>query len=385
LRITELIGIIEYSKSVQTPRCRYFIFILLFCLGLNIHAFGQNGEILLSNCSIYPMDSDKIIAHGFIYIEDGTIRAVSQGEYSKLVPRTINLEGSTVLPSFIDMHRESIPGDETLRTTYASGISTIAVRQTSDSLFGGWSKLIQLLPDSLGGSQIITNELDYQINLNHYFDKKDDPDRYDPFLQKRNIYKLRQLFSANDVDNPQKSQALSQVISHAKNGGSFYFYTHSLNELLMISRLISEYSVQGYFGGANHISELLELTQDHTTPFAVIGPSIFSNHNRFNDQYVVPSRLSELAHQYALATFHTSNTWLSLLDQVRVLNSYGVTEYEALRTVTRNPGEQMSHSGSYGMIQEGLRANLVIFNGDPMDIDSDVTLLVVDGKVIDLR
>lgn len=331
------------------------------------------------------MESDNIIEHGFIHITDGTIRTYGQGEYSQSVPRTINLQGSIVLPSFIDMHRESIPDAEKLRAIYASGISIIAVRQTTDSLFGGWSKLVQLLPDSLGGPQIITNELDYQINLNHYFVQEENPGGYDPFIQKRNFYRLRQVFSANVPDDQQRSQTLAQVISHAKKGGSFYFYTHSLNELLILSRLISDYGIQGYFGGANHISELLELTLDPNTPFVVVGPSIFSRHNRFNDQYVVPGRLSELAHQYALATFHSSKSWLSLLDQVRMLNSYGVTGYEALRSVTGNPGKQVNHIGSYGLIEEGGRANLVIFNGDPMDIDSQVSLLIVDGKVIDLR
>lgn len=381
MRLTALFGIHKYSVSGQAVRCLHFITILCCVLFLNIHAYGQNGEILLSNCTIYPMETDKIIENGFIYIEDGTIRAFGQGEYSKSVSRTLNLQGSIVLPSFIDMHRESLPDDETLHAIYASGVSTVVIRQTSDSLFGGWSSLVQLLPDSLGGSQIITNELDYQINL-HHTEKYNRPARYDSFVQKRNLYNLRQVYSAGDGDNHERSPTRSQVISHAKKGGAFYFYTHSLNELLILSRLISEYSIQGYFGGANHISELLELSQDYKAPFVVIGPSIFSSHNRLNDQYVVPSRLSELAHQYALATFRTSENWLSLLDQVRVLNSYGVTEYEALRTVTGNPGEHMSHIGAFGLIKEGISANLVIFNGDPMDIDSKVTLLIVNGKVI---
>jgi hypothetical protein len=290
-----------------------------------------------------------------------------------------------VLPAFIDMHRESIPNEEKLRALYASGITTIAVRQTSDSLFGGWSSLVQLLPDSLGGAQTITRELDYQINLNHYFDQEETAGRYDSFIQKRNLYRLRELFSADAADTQERSQTFAEVMSHAEKDGSFYFYTHSLSELLILSRLISEYNIPGYFGGANHIAELMELTLAQPTPFVIIGPSIFSRHNRFNDEYVVPSRLSELAHNYALATFQSSKSWFSLLDQVRLLNSYGVTGYEALRTVTRNPGEHMSHVGAYGFIQKGIRANLIIFNGNPMDVNSEVSLLIIDGKVIDLR
>ncbi|MBD3274532.1 MAG: hypothetical protein GF372_04440 [Candidatus Marinimicrobia bacterium] len=375
----------RYLHRFQTVRCLFYIALFICFLGADGHAHGQNGDILLSNCTIYPMDSDKIIEHGFIYIDDGSIVSFGQGEYSQLASRTINLQGSSVLPAFIDMHRESIPDEEKLRALYASGITTIAVRQTSDSLFGGWSRLVQLLPDSLGGPQIITNELDYQINLNHYFDQDADLAKYDPFKQKHNFYRIRQVFDGTTTDSQEKSRSLEQIISYAQRSGSFYFYTHSLSELLILSRLISEYNIQGYFGGANHISELLELTLDPHTPLVVVGPSIFSRHNRFNDEYVVPTRLSELAHKYALATFQTSESWLSLLDQVRLLNSYGVTEFEALRSVTGNPGEHMSHVGSFGLIEDGARANLVIFDGNPMDVDSEVSLLIVDGKVIDLR
>ncbi|NIX01394.1 MAG: hypothetical protein GWN13_24780, partial [Phycisphaerae bacterium] len=55
--------------------------------------------------------------------------------------------------------------DEAVSTALDNGITTVALRPPSDSLMSGYSALVHLLPDSLGGPIIEQDTLDLQLSI----------------------------------------------------------------------------------------------------------------------------------------------------------------------------------------------------------------------------
>jgi len=59
---------------------------------------------------------------------------------------------------------------------------------------------------------------------------------------------------------------------------------------------------------------------------------------------------------------------------------YGLSPEEALKTITLNPAELLGLDKELGSIEEGKRADLLLVDGDPLDIRSKVVQVWLDGQ-----
>jgi imidazolonepropionase-like amidohydrolase len=62
--------------------------------------------------------------------------------------------------------------------------------------------------------------------------------------------------------------------------------------------------------------------------------------------------------------------------------AYGLPREEALRAITANPAAILGVSGTIGAIREGLSADLVVFDGDPLQPRSRIEHLLIAGRII---
>ena len=60
--------------------------------------------MLIYNAEIYTMDSRGIIPNGYVSIDNGKITAVGEGAPESIPEGSINAEGGTLYPGFIDAH-----------------------------------------------------------------------------------------------------------------------------------------------------------------------------------------------------------------------------------------------------------------------------------------
>jgi imidazolonepropionase-like amidohydrolase len=60
----------------------------------------------------------------------------------------------------------------------------------------------------------------------------------------------------------------------------------------------------------------------------------------------------------------------------------GLSRAEALRAATLAPAEILGLAGRIGSIEKGKDANLVVLTGDPLDAQSWVETVLIEGKVV---
>jgi imidazolonepropionase-like amidohydrolase len=71
--------------------------------------------------------------------------------------------------------------------------------------------------------------------------------------------------------------------------------------------------------------------------------------------------------------------------QAATAAAYGLSKEEALRSVTINAAALLGIDGMVGSLELGKDATLIVTNGDPLEIMSNVEMEFIQGKKIDLR
>ena len=86
--------------------------------------------------------------------------------------------------------------------------------------------------------------------------------------------------------------------------------------------------------------------------------------------------------QFAFMTEDLYGETRMLKQSAGVAVAYGLSWQSALDAITRNAAEIWGIDDQ-GVIDEGMSATLVVWDGDPLEVTSHATLVVVDGDVIE--
>jgi imidazolonepropionase-like amidohydrolase len=84
------------------------------------------------------------------------------------------------------------------------------------------------------------------------------------------------------------------------------------------------------------------------------------------------------------ASFSSANSRL-LPHEVGNAVAYGLPWEEGLKSITLYPAQFFGVADSLGSIEEGKTANLVVTDGDPLEIQTEVRYLFIDGKLVSLE
>jgi imidazolonepropionase-like amidohydrolase len=98
--------------------------------------------------------------------------------------------------------------------------------------------------------------------------------------------------------------------------------------------------------------------------------------------YSLATKLIDAGIKVALMTDHPYNT----IDQLRpvaiLVHSEGLDRLETLRCVTQRGAEILGCEDRLGKIAEGYDADLVIYNGDPLDMMTKVIVTIINGDIV---
>jgi len=376
----------------QWTRQRYSLLLLIIFLiiGLSPHLnlSAEDNSLILVNCTIYTMTDRGIIENGTLWVSNGRVEQVMERfAVNDSYGNVIDLNGGYVLPGLIDPHSiYNIPGtgshrqepsaiqenivltDEEIDTALAHGITTVALRQPADSLISGYSALVHLLPESLGGPIIEQDTLDLQVSIEGpVYTYTVSPKANRDSERMKRLYRFRDIVRdlkephPNTLQRDGKSNAIEHAVNHRI---PLYVLVDNAMGFLQAREVVQSLEIPVYYG---RMSKAVEAIRES-------GRSI-----RY---YSIPSRLGEIGVRYAVGSFREFPPNESLLDEVRKLNMYGVTELEALGAITVIPGRTLHPRSNLGTITPGAQANFVVLDKPPMDVHGKVVLTIVNGYPI---
>ena len=128
--------------------------------------------------------------------------------------------------------------------------------------------------------------------------------------------------------------------------------------------------------------------KQHNVP-VILGPTLalpIDEDDPYDRAYTTPADLQKAGIRFAIGTFAgTANlSSRNLPYQAAQAVAFGLPHDEALKAITKNAADIWGVGDRIGTIEEGKWADLMVTDGDPLEAKTQVRLLFIKGKPVDL-
>jgi imidazolonepropionase-like amidohydrolase len=137
--------------------------------------------------------------------------------------------------------------------------------------------------------------------------------------------------------------------------------------------------------GGRDAREVKEILAEREIP-VILGP-VQTLPDQPDDPYdepnTLPGELWDAGVQIAFATFNSSSS-RTLPYEVANAVSFGLPQQAALEAITLNPARILGVSDRLGSIEVGKVGNLIVTDGDPLEIQTEIQFVFIKGMPVDL-
>jgi imidazolonepropionase-like amidohydrolase len=379
------------------------------------------GTVAITGGRIVPVDA-PVIENGTVLIVDGVITAVGSDVQLPSDVTVIDASGKWVLPGFVDAHAhvgideeaQGWAGDDTNEMTDPNGARMRALDAINpadqgfqDALSGGVTAVV-VKPGSgnpIGGQTVaiktwgrVVDEMIVKSPASVKSALGENPKRV--YGDKKQLPSTRQGVAAVIRDALAKAQDYRAKRDHAAAKGEPFDrdptcevlvrvldgelpwcqHTHRADDIATAIRLADEF---GYRLIVNHATEgflLADVLAERGIP-CIVGP-MFTTRSKVELRertLANPGRLAAAGVEVALTTDHPVVPINFLVHQATLAVKEGMSREDALRSITVNPARMMGLANRLGSLKPGLDGDVVLWDGDPLDVMSRAVQVFVSG------
>ncbi|HUS19433.1 MAG TPA: amidohydrolase family protein [Terriglobales bacterium] len=154
------------------------------------------------------------------------------------------------------------------------------------------------------------------------------------------------------------------------------------SDLKVALSLAREFNLKVILGEVTYATNMLD--EIAATKLPVIVGNIFDtpkNGTRYDSVYTLPAELAKRGVKIAFASYDSHNS-RNLPYEAGYAVAFGLPYEEALKALTINPAEIWGVADQLGSLDVGKTANVVVANGDPLDVKTDVKQVFIAGREI---
>jgi len=214
--------------------------------------------------------------------------------------------------------------------------------------------------------QAFIDAQDYKAKRTDYDRKKSDAARDkkpEPLAPKRDL----------------KSEALIPYLEGKK---TIVLAAESPSDLQTAVSLANEFKLKFVLNHISHSQPVLDYVASLKVP-VIVGPIYEApkEDERYDTIYSLPAQLYKRGVKIVFASYSAHNV-RNLPDQAGFATAFGLPYDEALKAITLNAAEVWGVADQLGSLDVGKTANIVMANGDPLDVKTDVKQVFIQGHAI---
>jgi len=227
--------------------------------------------------------------------------------------------------------------------------------------------------------------------LQAFLDAQDYERRWAEYDKKKADYEKTKNDAAKPADKekkkdppspPKRDLKLEALLPYLQGKKTVVLAAEEANDLQTAVGLAREFNLKFVLNHISHSQSVLDYVASLKVP-VIVGP-IYEDpkpEERFDAVYSLPAQLSKRGVKIAFASFDAHNS-RNLPYQAGFATAFGLSYDEALKAITLNAAEIWGVADKLGSLDVGKTANVVVANGDPLDMKTDVKQVFIDGQEI---
>ena len=181
---------------------------------------------------------------------------------------------------------------------------------------------------------------------------------------------------------PKRDLKLEALLPYLQGKKPVVLASDASSDLKVALKLAREFNLKVILEGLTYSQNMLD--EVAATKLPVIVGSIYDtpkNGDRYDAVYRLPGELAKRGVKIAFASYDAHNV-RNLPYAAGYAVAFGLPYDEALKAVTLNAAEIWGMADQLGSLDVGKRANVVVSNGDPLDVKTDVKRVFIAGREI---
>ncbi len=369
--------------------------------GVCAFARGAEDTFVVKGAKIFTAGRQGVLTDAVLLIENGRFGKVIQGEKEPSVP-VIDYTGKTIMPGLVDAHSfvsayyrllENTdvitsdlvagvvfdPSDPEAIHALESGITTVNLVPRNENLVGGISSIVKLDKKSVNLS-FLKEQAFLKISFNGEAIRTE---REPTSLMGAEHLLSRKLESVGAESGRVRDDIFPQKGLQSLLHGELLpmVAASNLAEINTALRFLDKWRMPGVLVGGEEARFLSLVLKEKGVP-VLMSPILPAYPDK------LAANAAHLVRQGILAAFvsHMPEADpLSLRISAMMLCHHGISQEEALKTITCNPARILGVADSVGSIEEGKDADFIVLEGDPLDLGSRIIAVYVNGRAVFTR
>ena len=186
------------------------------------------------------------------------------------------------------------------------------------------------------------------------------------------------------LPRPDINIVLESMVPYVRGERPVIFRADREAEIRGAVKFAEEMKLKPIILGGNDAWKVATLLKEKNVPVILTG--VFSLPIREDDPYDTlyenAAKLKQAGVLFAISTGDSGPEVRNLAQYAGMAGSFGLSKTDALKAVTLNPAQIMNVADRLGSIEVGKMANLVVTDGDLLEIRSRIRYLFIDGRPV---
>jgi imidazolonepropionase-like amidohydrolase len=181
---------------------------------------------------------------------------------------------------------------------------------------------------------------------------------------------------------PKRDLKLEALLPYLQGKKPIVLAAEEANDLQTAVSLAHEFNLKFVLNHISHSQSVLDYVAGLKVP-VIVGP-IYEDpkpYERYDAVYGLPTQLYKRGVKIVFASYDAHNV-RNLPYQAGYATAFGLPYDEALKAITLNAAETWGVADQLGSLDTGKTANIVVANGDPLDVRTDVKQVFIAGQEV---
>ena len=181
---------------------------------------------------------------------------------------------------------------------------------------------------------------------------------------------------------PKHDLKLEALLPYLEGKKTIVLAAEGPSDLETAVNLANEFKLKFVLNHISHSQPVLDYVATLKVP-VIVGPIYEApkEDERYDTVYKLPAELYKRGVKIAFASYSAHGV-RNLPDAAGYATAFGLPYDEALKAVTINPAEIWGVADKLGSLDVGKTANIVVANGDPLDVKTDVKQVYIEGRAV---